>query len=95
MSFQLHTKERCVERDGKVYSLTPKEFGILQFLMEHPDEVFTPEEIYENAWEDIPYCCKPIISVHIRHIRQKVEKDPSNPTQIISYWKKGYGFRFQ
>lgn len=84
-----------MERDGKIYSLTPKEFGILQFLMEHPDEVFTPEEIYENAWEDIPYCCKPIISVHIRHIRQKVEKDPSNPTQIISYWKKGYGFRFQ
>lgn len=84
-----------MERDGKIYSLTPKEFGILQFLMEHPDEVFTPEEIYENAWEDIAYCCKPIISVHIRHIRQKVEKDPSNPTQIISYWKKGYGFRFQ
>ena len=44
MSFQLDTKDRCVERDGKIYSLTPKEFGILQFLMEHPDEVFTPEE---------------------------------------------------
>ena len=51
MSFRLDTKDRCVERDGKIYSLTPKEFGILQFLMEHPDEVFTPEEIYENAWE--------------------------------------------
>lgn len=49
MNFSLNQEERIVTNNGKQYHLTPKEYEILQFLMDHPDEIFTPEEIYTST----------------------------------------------
>ena len=57
---------------NNVFHLTGKESGILNFLQEHPDRIMTPEEIYEHVWQEKPYRCRGIISVHICHLREKV-----------------------
>lgn len=92
MSPILNETDKSVYANGVVQPLTPKEYGILAFLMSHPDQTFTPEEIYRNAWNMEPYACKPIISVHVRHIREKIEKDPSRPDYLVLQW--GYGYRY-
>ena len=88
----LNKKEKRVLSNGRESHLTPKEYGILEFLMEHPNQTFTAEEIYENAWDEEPFDCHLIISVHMRHIRGKIEKDPSRPELIKAFWGRGYQF---
>jgi DNA-binding response OmpR family regulator len=61
--------------------------------MDHPDEIKTPEEIYENVWNDNPYDCHLVISVHMRHIREKIEANPSRPQLSRVTRGKGYHFR--
>lgn len=92
MHFLFNREKRTVINKGKEYHLTPKEYRILEFLMDHPDRVYTPEEIYKNAWEEEPFQCRPIISVHVRHLREKIEDNPSRPTCIGSFWGRGYRF---
>ena len=77
--------------DGTEKQLTSKEFGILSFLMDHPDEIHTAEEIYENVWKEEPFRCRSIICVHICHIREKLESSHSEKI-LDSFWKRGYRF---
>jgi DNA-binding response OmpR family regulator len=60
--------------------------------MNHPGQTHSPEEIYANVWKETPYACRPIISVHVRHIREKIEADPSRPSHIILLWGQGYRY---
>ena len=93
MNLVLNSEERTVMTGEKCSHLTPKEFGILEFLMANPNKTFSPEEIYERIWEYEPYACEPIIAVHVRHIREKIEVDPSKPALIKSLWGRGYQFK--
>ena len=77
---------------GKSVHLTPREYGILRILLQKPGHLFTAEEIYREAWHAEPYDCHPVISVHIRHLREKLEPDPSHPSCIKGLWGKGYLF---
>ncbi len=86
----LNENDRTVCFGTKSHRLTPKEFGILATLLSEPGKTFTPEEIYRSAWQEEPFDCRLIISVHIRHIREKIEKDPSRPACLKSLWGKGY-----
>ena len=92
MSIILNDEERTAVVNDKVVRLTPKEFGILEFLMANPNKTFSSEEIYEHIWECEPFACEPIIAVHLRHIREKIETNPSKPILIKSLWGKGYRF---
>jgi DNA-binding response OmpR family regulator len=89
----LNKETRTVVSNGKSSHLTPIECDILAYLMDHPDEIKTPEEIYENVWNDNPYDCHLVISVHMRHIREKIEANPSRPQLILVTRGKGYHFR--
>ena len=88
----LNTKKHSVSANGRNSHLTPKEFQILHFLMDHPDRTFSPEEIYRHAWQEEPFEVRPIISVHIRHIREKIEVNPSHPVHVN--YDMGMGYRF-
>ena len=92
MSILLDDKTRSFCANGRNAHLTPHEYGILAYLMSHPNRTFTAEEIYRNAWNEEPYECRPIISVHIRHIREKIEVNPSQPMYLDSFWGKGYRY---
>ena len=82
------TKE--VRLDGEKVNLTPTEFDILKFLMEHVGNVYSPRDIYEAVWHETPYGSESAGAVHIRHLREKIEIDPGNPRYIKVIWGQGY-----
>ncbi len=79
-----------VSVDGREISLTPMEFNILQLLMEHPGKVYSSREIYELVWKDEPIGAEGVVAVHIRHLREKIEINPSEPRYIKVVWGQGY-----
>ena len=87
---ELNDKAKQVLVDGENISLTPTEYEILKLLMEHPNEVFSPKEIYRRIWEENPYGTENIVAVHIRHIREKIEIDATNPRYLKVIWGQGY-----
>ena len=82
------TKE--VWLDGDPVKLTRTEYDILRFLMMNPGKVFTPMEIYKTVWKDDTMGSESIVAVHIRHLREKIEIDPSEPRYIKMIWGRGY-----
>ena len=82
------TKE--VRLNGEKVNLTPTEFDILKFLMEHVGNVYSPRDIYEAVWHETPYGSESAVAVHIRHLREKIEIDPGNPRYIKVIWGQGY-----
>lgn len=87
---EINDKAKEVTLDGTPVSLTKIEYDILLFLMQHPDEVFSPREIYQNVWQDTPFGNENTVAVHIRHLREKLEYDPANPRYLIAVWGRGY-----
>lgn len=83
---------RKVTANGKDVSLSFKEFEILLFLAQNPGKVFSREELLETIWGYEPLGGSRTVDVHIRHIRQKIEEDDSNPRFIKTV--RGYGYKF-
>lgn len=79
-----------VTLDGEKISLTRTEYDILKLLMEHPGQVFSPNQIYERVWKDNPYGTENTVAVHIRHLREKVEYNPAEPRYLKAVWGRGY-----
>ena len=82
------TKE--VTLDGDPVSLTPREDDILHLLMGSPGTVFSPKRIYRAVWGEEPFGVENAVAVHIRHLREKLEIDPSDPRYIKVVWGQGY-----
>ena len=82
------TKE--VTLDGDPVSLTPREYDILHLLMGSPGTVFSPKRIYRAVWGEEPFGVENAVAVHIRHLREKLEIDPSDPRYIKVVWGQGY-----
>ena len=79
-----------VQVDGEKIDLTPKEFEILKMLMLEKGRVFSPETIYRRVWGEEPYGSESTVAVHIRHLREKIEINPSEPRFIKVVWGQGY-----
>lgn len=75
---------------GEKVGLTPKEYGILKFFLEHPGQVFSPAEIYHAVWEKTAYGAEGTVAVHIRHLREKLEINPEQPRHLKVVWGQGY-----
>jgi DNA-binding response OmpR family regulator len=86
----LDDKQKVVTVDGEEVALTPTEYDILHFLMQHPGEVFSPKELYRRVWGDDPFGAENTVAVHIRHLREKLEINPSEPRWLKVVWGQGY-----
>ena len=75
--------------DGKQEELRAMEYKLLTYLIGNAGRVITKEELLKNVWED-EFTGDGTISVHIRHIRGKIEADLKNPTIIKTVWGVGY-----
>ena len=71
-------------------SLTPTEYDILRILMLAPGKVFSSRELYQAIRNEDPFGAESSIPVHIRHLREKIEPDPTNPRLLKVVWGKGY-----
>lgn len=89
-SIELNDQEKLVTVDGEVVSLTPIEYAILKLLMENPNKVYSSKEIYRIVWQEEPLGTEGAVSVHIRHLREKIEIAPGNPRYIKVVWGQGY-----
>lgn len=83
---------KTVTVDGEPVNLTPSEYNILRLLMQNPGKVFSSAQIYETIWNETGTGSESAVAVHIRHLREKIEIDPSNPRYIKVVWGQGYKF---
>ena len=86
----LDDRAKTVAVDGDEVSLTPIEYEILKLLMENPGKVYSTRTIYETVWQENPYGSENAVAVHIRHLREKIEINPSEPRYIKVVWGRGY-----
>ena len=82
------TKEVSV--DGETVKLTPIEYNILLLLVKNQGRVFSINQIYENIWNEDAIGADNTVSVHIRHIREKIEINPRDPRYLKVVWGVGY-----
>lgn len=77
--------------EGKKIELTSTEYEMLRLLASNRRQVFSAQRLYESVWNDAWYYgANNTVMVHIRNLRQKIERDPKNPVFIKTVWGKGY-----
>ena len=86
----LDDETKAVTVDGEPVNLTPIEYNILLLLMRHPGRVYSSAQIYEQVWNESAFGSEGAVAVHIRHLREKLEIDPSNPRYLKVVWGLGY-----
>ncbi len=84
---------RTVLVDGREKVFTTKEFDLLTFLAEHPNHVYSKEELFKEIWEMESVGDIATVTVHIKKIREKIEDNKSNPRYIETIWGVGYRFK--
>jgi len=78
----------------QILSLPPKEFDLLWLLASNPNRVFTREYLLATVWEYTYFGDIRTVDVHVRRLRQKIEKNPDDPTYIKTAWGVGYKFEY-
>ncbi|MDO5564946.1 MAG: response regulator transcription factor [Eubacteriales bacterium] len=86
----IDNEAKSVYLDDKLIKFTPLEYQILFLLASNPGKVFSIEEIYKEVWKYSSYGQENSVTVHIRHIREKIEFDTKNPRFIKVIWGVGY-----
>ena len=81
---------RRVAVDGNEKELTVKEFDLLWFLMRHPRQVFSREQLLEQVWGFADYIDLSTVTVHMHRLREKIEPDSAKPTRLVTVWGVGY-----
>ena len=81
---------RMVTVDGEAVSLTPMEYNILKLLMQNPEKVYSSSQIYRIIWKEESWGSENSVAVHIRHLREKIEINPSDPRYLKVVWGQGY-----
>lgn len=84
---------RRVFVDGEEKSFTTKEFDLLAFLVDHPNHVYTKEELFREIWDMDSVGDIATVTVHIKKIREKIEADSAKPKYIETIWGVGYRFK--
>ena len=89
----LNTEERVAIRGGKTVDLTAKEYDLIELLMRNPRRVYSRENLMNVVWGYTYAGDYRTVDVHIRRLREKLEKDPAEPEHIMTKWGVGYYFK--
>lgn len=92
-NIRINTQARRVYVNNKEIEFKNKEYELLLFLVTNADIVFSKELLYERIWGMDAYGDIKTVAVHINRLREKIEKDPSNPQHIQTVWGAGYRFK--
>ena len=88
---KLDSVNKTVFVDGVEKKITSIEWRLLEYLINNRNRLVTKTEIFDNVWND-RFTTDGTLNVHIRKIREAIEKDPQDPKYIITVWKEGYKF---
>lgn len=86
----LDDRTKSVTVDGEQVALTPTEYSILHLLMANPGRVYSTKALYESVWQEAALGSEGAVAVHIRHLREKIEINPSEPRYLKVVWGQGY-----
>jgi len=86
----LDDNKKRVSIEGETIELTALEYSILRLLISNLDRVFSSAQIYEAVWEEPAFHVSKTVSVHIRHIREKIEINPKEPHYLKVVYGLGY-----
>lgn len=86
----LDDRTKTVTVEGESVALTPTEYAILHLLMMNPGKVFSTKLLYESVWQEAALGSEGAVAVHIRHLREKIEINPSEPRYLKVVWGQGY-----
>ena len=75
--------------DGRKIQLKAREFALMEYLYEHRNTIVTKNDIFEAVWGD-SFFSDGTLNVHVRRLREKIEKDPNDPHYIKTIWGTGY-----
>jgi DNA-binding response OmpR family regulator len=89
----LNTEERVAVRDGQTVDLTAKEYDLIELLMRNPRRVYSRENLMNVVWGYSYAGDYRTVDVHIRRLREKLEKNPAEPEYILTKWGVGYYFK--
>ena len=89
----IDTERRTSTKDGVEVDLTAKEFDLIELLMKNPGKVYIRESLLSTIWGADYQGDIRTVDVHIRRLREKLEKDPAEPTKIMTKWGVGYYFK--
>ena len=89
----LNTEERVAVRDGRTVDLTAKEYDLIALLMQNPRRVYSRENLMNVVWGYSYAGDYRTVDVHIRRLREKLERDPAEPEHIMTKWGVGYYFK--
>ena len=89
-SISLDDRTKTVTVEGEPVSLTPTEYSILHLLMLNPGKVYSTKALYEAVWQEVALGSEGSVAVHIRHLREKIEINPSEPRYLKVVWGQGY-----
>jgi len=91
-SLTLNRRRRSAARDGEELSLTAKEFDLLLMLVENEGVALSKNAIFSRIWGSDSESEDQTLTVHIRRLREKLEKDPKKPEHILTVWGMGYRY---
>jgi DNA-binding response OmpR family regulator len=74
---------------GTVLALTAREYDLLRFLLTHPGTAYSREELLQQVW-GWSFGDQSTVTVHVRRLREKVERDPTMPERLVTVWGVGY-----
>ena len=90
---RIEPRTRRVVVDGQDRHLSAREFDLLWTLARHPRLVFNRTQLLDQVWGYTEYVDPSTVTVHVRRLREKIERDPSNPRHVQTVW--GVGYRFE
>ncbi|MBE7070644.1 MAG: response regulator transcription factor [Ruminococcaceae bacterium] len=88
---RLDPANKAVFVDGVEKKITSIEWKLLEYLIENRNRLVTKTEIFDKVWND-KFTTDGTLNVHVRKIREAIEKDPQDPKYIVTVWKEGYKF---
>ena len=88
----IDTERRSASKDGVSVELTMKEFDLIEFLMRNPGRVYSRESLLNLVWGYDYQGDTRTVDVHVRRLREKLERNPAQPQYIVTKWGVGYYF---
>ena len=89
---RLNKAEKTAFRNDKLLEMTPKEFELLQLLVENAGKTLTKDFLFDRVWGSDSFSEQQTLTVHIKWLREKIENDPKKPVRIQTVWGVGYKF---
>ena len=92
-NISLDPDSRNAYNDDVLVDLTAKEYDLIELLMRNPNRVYSRENLLDTIWGYEFHSDIRTVDVHIRRLREKLERDPANPAHILTKWGVGYYFK--